>query len=248
MTEPSWLADALACAMIAISAYCLSRLLISWRRQRPTERDVDVVHVLMGVAMAGMLVPRLRVFWVGGWEVVFGAAAAWFAWHAVRGLGGRARSRAAAGRQHAHHVQHLLACLAMLYMLLAVTAAGVAAPRLTSSAGVMSGGSARLPTLTLVLAFALLGYVIWTADQLTSPAAVAVAVGRAAGPGASEAGDGGRGRRHQGGPAPAEESGSWATGAAPAAHDGPPPLSPRLATCCEIAMGVTMGYMLIMML
>jgi hypothetical protein len=26
------------------------------------------------------------------------------------------------------------------------------------------------------------------------------------------------------------------------------PLSPRLAACCEIAMGVTMGYMLILML
>jgi hypothetical protein len=26
------------------------------------------------------------------------------------------------------------------------------------------------------------------------------------------------------------------------------PLSPRLAVCCEITMGVTMGYMLILML
>jgi hypothetical protein len=26
------------------------------------------------------------------------------------------------------------------------------------------------------------------------------------------------------------------------------PLSPRLAACCEIAMGVTMGYMLIVLL
>jgi hypothetical protein len=26
------------------------------------------------------------------------------------------------------------------------------------------------------------------------------------------------------------------------------PLSPRLAACCEIAMGVTMGYALILML
>ena len=27
-----------------------------------------------------------------------------------------------------------------------------------------------------------------------------------------------------------------------------PPMSPRLAACCEIAMGLTMGYMLITML
>jgi hypothetical protein len=35
--------------------------------------------------------------------------------------------------------------------------------------------------------------------------------------------------------------------AEPRPHAGPP-LSPRLAACCEIAMGLTMGYMLITML
>jgi len=36
-------------------------------------------------------------------------------------------------------------------------------------------------------------------------------------------------------------------GTAESAHAGPP-LSPRLAACCEMAMGLTMGYMLITML
>jgi hypothetical protein len=49
------------------------------RGARPTDRHVDGIHVLMGVAMAGMLVPRLRVFWIGGWEVIFGIGAVWFA-------------------------------------------------------------------------------------------------------------------------------------------------------------------------
>ncbi len=33
-----------------------------------------------------------------------------------------------------------------------------------------------------------------------------------------------------------------------AARPGPRALSPGLAACCQIAMGVTMGYMLILML
>jgi hypothetical protein len=44
-----------------------------------------------GVAMAGMLVPRLDLFPHHGWEVIFGAAAVWFGWRAVGGyLGQRA--------------------------------------------------------------------------------------------------------------------------------------------------------------
>jgi hypothetical protein len=236
----SWLADALACVMIATAAYCVSRLVISWRGQRPTHRDVDAVHVLMGVAMAGMLVPRLRVFWVGGWEVVFGAAAAWFGWQATRRLG----RRPAAGRTHGDHAQHLLACLAMLYMLLAVTSAGAAADgHGSSSLASMPGGSAHLPTLALVFALALFGYVVWTADQLSSRTQMAVAAGREQVPELA-----GRDGHYAGGSAPAERPGHRGTGPAPAGQDGPAPLSPRLAACCEIAMGVTMGYMLIMML
>jgi hypothetical protein len=261
MTGPSWLAGALACIMIATSIYCLNRLLISWRRHQPTERDVDAVHVLMGVAMAGMLVPRLQVFWAGGWEVVFGTATAWFAWRAIRGL-----SRRPDSRQHAHHLQHLIACLAMLYMLLTLTSAGAAATQGVSAAGAMPGGPGRQPTLALAFAVALLGYVIWTADRLTSPATatatVAVAVAGAGAAPTDGGGTGGSRARHHrsgpasaaeyghrvSGPASAAEPGRFGTSAAPAAQAGPPPLSPRLAACCEIAMGVTMGYMLIMML
>lgn len=249
MAAPSWLTGALACVMIATSAYCLSRLVISWRRQQPAERDVDAVHVLMGVAMAGMLVPRLRLSWTGGWEVVFGAAAAWFAWRAIGGPG----RAAAAGRQHAHHAQHLLACLAMLYMLAAATGAGAADPaRGAGPAGVMTGGSGRVPTVALVLALALFGYVVWTADRLTSLASVAAAAGRRQGLQltAAVAPAGGSGHRPAGPvPAgPAAPAGPASAGPASAGQRAAPPISPRLAAWCEIAMGLTMGYMLITML
>jgi hypothetical protein len=247
MSGLSWLAYSFAALMLATSAYCLSRLAVSWRHRRPTDRQVDAVHVLMGVAMAGMLVPSLRIFWVGGWEIVFGAGAVLFGWRMISD----ARAK---GRPSGHHLQHVLACVAMVYMLAAVTAAVKPASGGSAMSG-MGGGAAHFSTLALVLALALFGYVVWTADRFTSLAPVAAlraswAPAVALAPAAVAATQL---------PATATELPATAANAAGSGDLRPAdqsqaglrtrvPLSPRLAACCEIAMGVTMGYMLIMML
>jgi hypothetical protein len=251
MTGPSWLARTLAAVMIVTAAYCFSRLFVAWRSKRPTDHDVDGVHILMGVAMAGMLVPRLNPFWDSGWEVIFGAAVAWFGWQTIRGY----RSELAAARHWVgHHLQHVVACGAMLYMFLAVAPAKTG----SSGSGMAMGGSAgsttTFPTLALVLTLLLVGYVIWTADRFTSLAPVAalramtVPVRAVLAPALSASAASGAGTEPsvsrpttQVTQAPADP------GAAQAAQAGPP-MSPRLAACCEIAMGLTMGYMLITML
>jgi len=243
MAGPSWLAWIFASVMIATSGYCLIRLAASWRRHRPTDHHVDATHVLMGVAMAGMLVPRLRVFWTGGWEVVFAVGAAWFGWLAIREF----RGQPTMGGRPGHHLQHVLACGAMLYMFLAVATVAKGAAG-GSAMGGMAAGGAHFPTLALVLAAALIGYTVWTADRLSSLAPVAalaarsapvpVLAGAVAGGGAGLADAGGQGAG----------STPHGDGQAPAAPGRQVPLSPRLAACCEIAMGVTMGYMLILML
>jgi hypothetical protein len=84
MSGPAWLAGSFAILMIVIAVCCAARLAISRLRGRNTERDADALHVLMGVAMAGMLEPRLTPVPVTAWRVVFAAAAAWFAWQAIR--------------------------------------------------------------------------------------------------------------------------------------------------------------------
>jgi Domain of unknown function (DUF5134) len=231
----TWLAYTFAGVMLVTAAYCLARLVISWRQHRRTDHQVDAIHVLMGVAMAGMLVPSLRVFWSGGWEVVFGAGTLWFGWLAMREY----RNRAALGRFRPHHVQHALGCAAMVYMFAAVTTVAKAASA-GSGMGDM-GGPARFPTLALILAVTLFGYVIWTADRLSALSRVSVRIA-AAGPVAAAV------------PALAVPAGGGAVPAAPDDAPAParrpagPALSPRLAACCEIAMGVTMGYALILML
>jgi hypothetical protein len=254
VTGPSWLTGGTAVVMIATAVYCVSRMVAAWRWRRPTEYDVDGVHVLMGVGMAGMLVPRLNPAAGSGWHVggaaIFGAAMVWFGWRTIRGYrDGRAGPHAAAhpgphAAAHpaqyaaAHPGQHLLASGAMLYMFLAapsVTAGGLAA-----GGTAMAAAGARIPTFALLLAVALFGYVIWTTDRLTSLAPAAVAAsGQAPVPAAVTVAASGQT------PAPAAVTVA-AGGRAPV--PSAPAMSLRLAAGCEIAMGVAMGYMLITML
>ena len=144
----------------------------------------------------------------------------------------------------------------MLYMYLAVATVAKAAAG-GSAMGGMAAGGAHFSTLALVLAMALLGYVVWTVDRLSSLAPVAalaarsvpvpVLAGAVAGGGASLADAGGEASLADAG---GEDAGSTPRddGQAPAGPGRRVPLSPRLAACCEIAMGVTMGYMLILLL
>lgn len=234
MTGPPWLTGGLAVVMIATAVYCVSRMVAAWRWRRPTEYDVDGVHMLMGVGMAGMLVPRLNPLAGSGWDIggaaVFGAAMAWFGWRAIRGY----RDGQAGPRGTAHSGQHLLASGAMLYMFLAIPSA--TAGGLTAGGTAMAAAGTRIPTFALLLAVGLFGYVIWTTDRLTSlaPAAVSVA---ASGPVPVSAPGGS-------GPVPFPVSTVVGSGPTPAV----PAMSLRLAAGCEIVMGVAMGYALITML
>ncbi len=157
MTGPGWLAAAFAGLMLLIAASCAVRLGF-WRlRGRVADPQADVLHVLMGVAMAGMLEPRIAPVPGSAWLAVFAVAAAWFGWQAI---GGRGRSRLTRARC-AHPAPHAVECAAMLYMLLpsrpAMTMPGMGGP-----------GASANPALTLVLALFMLGYIVWTADQLAT--------------------------------------------------------------------------------
>jgi hypothetical protein len=246
MAGPSWLAGTFAAVMILIAAYSAGRLAISRLRGRATEFDADALHVVMGGAMTGMLVPQLNVLPDRAWLGVFATAAAWFGWHAIRGRGlspsGASRCR--------YPVPHLIECAAMLYMLLpavrsrpAHAGPGMAMPGMGASAG----SAASFPALAAVLALFMLGYIVWTTDRLT---ALARAKTTAANPGvtashlprvAVAAADS---RCHP--------AGTQATPGAPRIRpDSPadrPMLAPKLAACCKIAMSIAMGYMLILML
>jgi Domain of unknown function (DUF5134) len=233
MAGPSWLAGTFAAVVILAGAYSASRLAISLRRGRVTEPDADALHAVMGAAMAGMLVPRLSVLPGGVWVVIFGIAAAWFGWRAVR-----ARGFAAAGSPFRLPVPHLIECVAMLYMLLPVRGA-------MRGMGASAGPAGSFPVLAVVLALFMLGYIVWTTDRLAS-----LARARAAAAGA------GRSRRRSPAVVPvgvpphvaADAPGTPAAGTRRGDQAGGPVLAPGLATCGKLAMSITMGYMLILML
>jgi len=220
MASPAWLTAIFAAASLAVAVYCAGRLVVARRGHRPTELDTDGAHVIMGVAMAGMLVSGLRTLPSAIWEVVFAAAAVWFGYRMLQARRGAQSSP----WRSSHPLPHLVECAAMVFMFLILPAAAGAAA--SSVSMTMTATESRFSFLTLPLAVYLFGYVVWLGDRVTLHApALALATAPASA-----------------GPRPGYGSGS--SGPEPA-H---PYLAPRCAAICKITMGITMGYMLILML
>jgi hypothetical protein len=154
MAGPIPLGYALAVVMLAMSVYCAGRLAAAGLAFGSVERDADLGHVAMGVAMAGMLVPRLNPLPRPAWEAIFAAVTVWFAWRATRG------HRHVAG----HYAQHGLHGAAMVYML---AAAGTVAGGGHGMSGAMT--TVSVPELAVIFALLLLGCAIWEVDHLTAP-------------------------------------------------------------------------------
>ena len=206
MGGPAWLTGIFAAASLAVAVYCSGRPIAARRWRRPTELDTDGAHVIMGVAMAGMLVSGLRTLPSMIWEVVFAAGTAWFGYRMVQARRG---ARPSPWRTP-HPLPHLVECGAMVFMFL-ILPASAAGTSMT-----MTATESRFSFLTLPLAVFLFGYVVWVGDRVALHVpALATAAGSGSG------------------------SGSPAT---------PYYLAPRCAAICKITMGITMGYMLILML
>ena len=220
MASPAWLTAIFAAASLAVAVYCAGRLVVARRGHRPTELDTDGAHVIMGVAMAGMLVSGLRTLPSAIWEVVFAAAAVWFGYRMLQARRGAQSSP----WRSSHPLPHLVECAAMVFMFLILPAS--AAVEGTARGMTMTATESRFSFLTLPLALFLFGYVVWLGDRVTLHApALALATAPASA-----------------GPRPGYGSGS---GSPEPAH---PYLAPRCTAICKIAMGITMGYMLILML
>jgi hypothetical protein len=217
MGGPGWLSGSFAAVMLTVAVYCAGRLLAARWWRRPTELDTDGAHVVMGVAMAGMLVSGLRTLPAGMWAGVFAAGAVWFGWLTLKA---RRAATATSPWRCLHAAPQLVECAAMVYMfLLLPTSASAAAAVRGAAAGMnamtISPNGSRFSFLPLLLALFLLGYVVWLGDRLTGPAQV---------------------------PASGARRGVAGYG------QSPQKLAPRCAVLCKMAMGITMGYMLVLML
>jgi Domain of unknown function (DUF5134) len=264
---PAWILDIFAAIMLLVAAVSAARLVAARPWQQETQRmplaDIDVAHLLMAIAMAGTLVASLQTLPNGTWSVIFAVMTAWFGYRVVRDAQ-VSGVRALAG---GHCAPHLIHAGAMLYMFMAFTA--TAAHGSGGMGGGMSGmGTLQLPLLAFLFALLLIGYSIWDLDQLSGPGAsghyrlavpraapsgavlAGVAASTGAGPGAAAVS-----ALADGQDAPAVATGSTVTSQAlpagacgPAGDTGRGILVPWVATSCRMAMGVTMAFMLLIMI
>jgi hypothetical protein len=249
---PAWLTDIFAAIMLVVSAVSAARL-IAARPWRPglVVADTDVSHLLMGIAMAGMLASRLTTLPNAAWEVIFGVLTAWFAYRVARDASASGVRALARG----HCAPHLVHSAAMLYMFLAATTAGGG----SSMAGMGGAAGAPMQTLThptLAFAFALIlaGYTAWDLDQLPGftrgLAAAALAPAQPALAGAAFSGPGARSGTRGISASPDETGPASSGGVAGSGQSGAAGvlLSPEITVGCRIAMGVTMALMLFLMI
>ena len=258
---PSWILDIFAAIMLLVAAVSAARLTAArlWRNgRRAALADIDLAHLLMAIAMAGMLVASLQTLPNGSWEAVFAVMTAWFGYRVLRDAQ-VSGVRALAGGHCAPHLSH---AGAMLYMFLALSAPAAHGSDGMSGMGGLSGmGTLELPFLAFLFALALVGYSIWDLDQLSGPGTsghysltvtrmapagpVLAGVGASAGPGAATV---------LTEPASQAEAVTETIETAPqvpsasAPADGVGVLAPWVATGCRIAMGITMAFMLVIMI
>lgn len=260
MTIPSWLLDIFAAVMLVVAAVSAMRLTAArtWRGSGTgLGPDVDVAHVLMGIAMAGMLTASLTTLPDGAWEAVSAVLAAWFAGRVLADV----RRSGAGALAGGHYLPHLIHSSAMIYMFAAIT-------------GAAGMGTFAVPTLGLVFALALAGYAVWDLDQLPSPAPrrsrarISLSLTPSPAGAAALAGPGHAAASIPGAPAPAADgydadgydaAGHGAARTQPGAAALAPAgaslagarslvLAPGVAVACRITMGVTMAFMLIIMI
>jgi hypothetical protein len=274
MSIPAWILDIFAAVMLLVAAVSAGQLVVARAWTRAGARDADIAgsHLLMGIAMAGVLMTSLRTLPNTAWEVIFAAMTAWFAWCLWQETRGRGVSAVASG----HHAPHLAHSAAMLYMFAAL--AGPASGGGSGMAGMAgsAGGVQSLyaPTLAFVFALLLVAYSVRDLDRkadadgyfhvagrrfmpagptLATPAMAVPAGGvPAGGVPAGPTGGGESAVATVAQPQAARAAGvspdDWVSGrdgeASPLTADRLL-LSPAVVKGCRVAMGVTMAFMLI---
>jgi hypothetical protein len=251
---PSWILDVVAAITLAVAAVSAARIVAArpWRRDG-TVIDTDVSHLLMGIAMAGVLAPGLATLPDAGWEIVFAMLTAWFAIRFLRDARADG-ARALAGR---HTAPHLVHSAAMLYMFLAIANNPMSGtPGMAAMAGTTMS-TLQYPALAFAFALALAGYGIWDLDQLSGRRYSAASTGLSlvgvplAGVPASavlETGGLETGGLETGGLETPPAAAAVVPAAAAAAAASPVLRSPAVTVGCRIVMGVSMVLMLLIMI
>ncbi len=256
MSIPAWILDIFAAVMLLVAAVSAGQLAVAraWTRAGARDADIAVSHLLMGIAMAGMLVASLSTLPNVAWEAVFAAMTAWFAWCLWR----ESRGHGAGALVRGHHAPHLVHSAAMLYMF-----AALAGPSSGGGSGMsgMAGGSSgatqtlHAPTLAFVFVLLLIGYTVRDLDRQACADGYFHVVGRhfAPAPALATSGPALAGPAGGDGVVATMPRAAQAEAAVPEPAAAEPAaerllLAPAVVKGCRVAMGVTMAFMLIIMI
>jgi hypothetical protein len=225
---PSWLLDLVAALMLAVAAVSAARL-VAARPWQPGAvfTDTDIAHLLMAIAMAGMLTASLTTLPDTAWEVIFGLLTAWFA---VR-LALDTRTSGSRALAVGHCAPHLAHSAAMLYLFLALAAPSAPGGAMSGMAGMPGGSSGsmialRVPTLAFAFALILIGYSVWDLDQVSGRHRLAAVP-------------------LTGVPQQVTVTTDVPAGPASVPGFGAALLAPAVTVGCRVTMGVAMAFMLI---
>ena len=240
MSSPAWIPETAAAVMVLAAEVSAGQLAVARARTRPgAAAGITVSRVLMAIAMAGLLVPGLSIAPDAVWEVVFAVMTAWFGWCLWR----ENRSRGAAAGAGGRYAPHLVHSAAMLYLFAALAAPGTTTSGTGGMSGMAWGSNAGTPTLhapTLALIFALL-LIAFTVHDLNRQAAADgyfQVAGRPVPAGTALA------AAAAGTAAPAQPTHADAAGAAAERLL----LSPAVAKGCQVTIGATIAFILIILI
>ena len=148
MTIPDWLLEIFAGVALWVAAVSAGHLVVvrAWTRRGAVDADIALSHLLMGIALAGVLVADLSTLPNAAWDVVFAAMTAWFDWCLWR----ESREHGTAAAISGKYAPHLVYGAAMLYLFAALagpSSAGSSMTGMSGMAGMTGGASGALPTL-----------------------------------------------------------------------------------------------------
>jgi Domain of unknown function (DUF5134) len=154
---PSWLYYLFGVLMLTVAAYCLTLLVLGALTHRPAGRDVEISHLFMGVAMAGMFVGAWSFGRRAVWEIVFAVVMIWFLVACIQSV-----------QRYGLHLPHALVHAAMNFAMLLMYwfPMGASSPSGAMSMTASAAGGRLDPGLALVLAFLLCTSAVFT---LASP-------------------------------------------------------------------------------
>jgi Domain of unknown function (DUF5134) len=259
MSTPAWILGIFAAVMLLVAEVSAGQLVIgrAWTRRGRTNADVAVSHLLTGIAMAGIFVPGLSTLPKAVWEVVFAVMTAWFALCLRRESRGRGAAAVAGG----HYAPHLVHSAATLYLFAALAGPSVEGSGIALSgtggmsgmpgmAGGLSGGLPALLASTLTPIFALL-LIAFTIHDLDRPAGVDGyfhVVGRRSIPAGSALAAAAAGPVALCQPTQGDAAKTAPRADPPAYTAARLLLSPAVAKGCQVAIGVAMAFILIIVI